>query len=120
MLRKFYTSKKKDRGEIHAIVANLNYILNTRKYFGSFLRTMGIGDYNVYRSRAMIVETIIDEIKENIALFETRVKLEDISEVESDSPFRLRFQVRCVFVEGSRPIYIVVDSRANRVTVEDH
>lgn len=117
MLRKF--RHRKEGGELQAIVDNLNHVLNTRKSFGSFLPTFGIGDYNAYKSRHKIVETIIEEIKENIRLYEPRVKLEHIAEVDSDSPFRLRFQVKCVFLDGAKPIYIVLDSLYNRVFVED-
>ena len=121
MLRRFRTSKPTD--DVHAklapIIDNLNYILNTKKGFGSFISDLGIGDYNAYRAREKIIETIIHEIKENIAKYEPRVRLEQIKEVESDTPFRLRFEMKCMFIDGQKPVFVVIDSLYNRVTVED-
>jgi type VI secretion system protein len=105
-------------GTIEAVVENLNNILNTKKGYGSFVREMGIGDWNEYRSRDKIIGTIIEEIKENVRLFEPRVSLNEIEEVDSGSPFRIRFEVQCVFNEGARPIFIVLDSQQDRVSVE--
>jgi predicted component of type VI protein secretion system len=118
VLRKF-SKKKRDAGDLVAIIDNLNHVLNTRKSFGSWLKPFGIGDWNEYKSRGKIVDTIIEEIKENIRLYEPRVVLEDIAEVPSDSAFRMRFQVKCIINDGEKPIYIVLDSLYNRVYVED-
>jgi type VI secretion system lysozyme-like protein len=119
MLRKFLR-RKTSQSALHDIVDNLNNVLNTRKGFGSFVKNFGIGDWNAYKSRGKIVETIMAEIKENIANYEPRVRLDHIEEVAADSPFRLRFQVKCVYGEDAeRPIYIVLDSLYNRVFVEE-
>lgn len=121
MLQRFRTSQRKDDGlaKFAPIIDNLNHILNTKKGFGSYLADFGIGDYNAYRSRDKIIETIIAEIKENIAKHEPRVRLEEIKEVESDTAFRIRFEMRCVFLDSAKPIYVVIDSLYNRVTIEE-
>ena len=119
MLQRFQRRRRREDAELYAVIENLNHILNTFKGFGSFVKELGIGDYNVYKSKKKIIETIIAEIKQNVALYEPRVRLEQIEQVDSDSPFRLRFQVKCVFNEGARPIYIVLDSFQKRVFVEE-
>ena len=105
--------------EVRSVVENLNRVLNTKKGFGYWLEGYGIGDYNVHRGRSAIVKTLVEELQENIRRFEPRVSLEEVTEVESASPFRLRFQVSGVFVGDDKPFYIVVDSIRQEVTVEE-
>ncbi len=104
--------------EIRSIVDNLNRILNTKKGFGHWHSDYGIGDYNQHRGRTAIVQTLVEEIKENIERFEPRVRLHEVNEVDSASPFRLKFQVSGVFVGHEKPFFIVVDSIRHEVTVE--
>src|SRR5271170_4014217 len=100
LLRKFHRNKG-NATELASIVANLNQLLNTKKGFGFFVPGYGIGDYNEFRSRTKIIETLKAEIQENIAKFEPRVKLEKIDAVGSASPFRLKFQITGSFSEGT-------------------
>lgn len=119
MLLERFRRGKHRTSEIEAMVANLNQVLNTKKGFGYWLPGFGIGDYNEYRGRSRIVQTLIDEIKENIQRFEPRVHVDAISEVDAESPFRLRFEVSGVFVNESKPFNIVVDSLRHDVTIEE-
>jgi len=118
LLRKFYRDRKK-WSEIGSVIDNLNAVLNTKKGFGFWLEGFGIGDYNEYRARKKIVASLIDEIKNNIATFEPRVRIEDIHEVVSDTPFRIRFQMKGVFLDDARPVFVVVDALRNVVTIEN-
>jgi predicted component of type VI protein secretion system len=118
LLEKFLR-RQKPSTEVEKVIRNLNHVLNTKKSFGSYVRELGIGDYNEYKARHKIIETIIEEIKDNVRLFEPRVRLEKIDEVKAESPFRVRFQVQCVLGSGTRPISIILDSQEDRVRVED-
>ena len=115
LITKLYRRKE---NVVQEIVTNLSNVLNTKKGFGSFVKEMGIGDYNAYRSRDRIVETIIQEIKENIELYEPRVRLLDIKEVQIDTSFRIRFELSCVIVNHSQPLYLIFDSLPNSVSIE--
>jgi type VI secretion system protein len=117
LLAKFYRDRKKF-SELTSVISNLNYMLNTKKGFGFWREGYGVGDYNEYKARNKIVQTLIAEIKENIETYEPRVRLDDIQEVPSDSPFRLRFQMRGTFLDDDRPVFIVVDALRNLVTIE--
>jgi predicted component of type VI protein secretion system len=117
LLKKFYRDKRKAT-ELTSVIANLNHMLNTKKGFGSWLPKYGIGDYNEFRAREKIVATLIQEIQENVSTYEPRVKINNIAEVPSDSPFRLRFQMKAVFLEDTKPIFIIVDSLRSSVTIE--
>ena len=116
-MTKFY-SRNPQGDKIQEIIRNLSCVLNTKKGFGSYLKEMGIGDYNAYRSRTKIVETILREIKENINLYEPRVKLIDIREVGTENSFRLRFELKCEMIDHSQPIFLVFDSLRNSIMVE--
>jgi predicted component of type VI protein secretion system len=117
-LAQFYTGKKKP-DEIEAILINLKNILNVKKGFGSFLRELGVGDYNAYRSHKATVHTIIEEITQNIALFEPRVQMVSIREIQADSSFRLRFELTCTIVDNPQPIYLIFDSVNHHFAVEN-
>lgn len=104
--------------DVQDIVENLNRVLNTKKGFGYWLPDFGIGDYNVYRGREHIVRTLVAEIRTNVERYEPRVRIDVVEEVESTSPFRIKFQVSGVFVGRDRPFFIVVDSIRHDVRVE--
>ena len=117
-MEKFYRKKSTDTS-VSSVIKNLNHLLNTRKGFGSFLRRLGIGDWNMYRARNKIIETILEEIKENIQLYEPRVRVMDIKEVESDVSFRLRFELKCEILSKDKPIYVIFDSVLNDIAIEE-
>ena len=118
LFQKFVT-KKSTETLLFSIVRNLNQILNSKKGFSSYVKQFGIGDWNVYKSRHKIIETILDEIKENIELYEPRVKLLDIEEVDSEVASRLRFEMKCVILNKNKPIYVIFDSILNDIIVEN-
>lgn len=113
-----FQRRRSDDSRIQSIIDNLNNMLNTKKEFGSWLRDYGIGDFNAYKSHEKVVETIIAEIRQSIRRYEPRVQVELIREIEADSPFRLRLEVKCAFLEFEKPVYIVIDSIYNKVYVE--
>ena len=117
LLRKFYRDPRK-WSELGSVIGNLNAVLNTKKGFGFWLENYGVGDYNEYKARKKIVTALIAEIKDNIATFEPRVRLDEIQEVPSDSPLRLRFQMKGVFLDDARPVYVVVDALRHVATIE--
>ncbi|GIW70581.1 MAG: hypothetical protein KatS3mg102_0123 [Planctomycetota bacterium] len=114
---RFYLRPRKD-AELRAVIDHLNHMLNTKKTFGAWLQDYGIGDFNEWKSRRKIVDTIMAEIAHNIRRYEPRVDIEEIKEVETDNPFRIRLEVRCRFLAAEKPVYIVIDSLANKVFLE--
>lgn len=116
-LAQFYNGRKRP-DEIESILINLKNILNVKKEFGSFLKDLGIGDYHIYRSHKATVNRIIEEIKENISVYEPRVKLVKIREMQSNTSFRLRFEMECVIVDDAHPIYLIFDSVNHHFAVE--
>lgn len=118
LLSKFARRRQND-DMISDIMQNLQHVLNVRKGYGSVIKNMGIGDYNQYHNQKDVVNTIIEEIKENVVLYEPRVQLIDIKEVKSEHAFRIRFELKCRIIEDSRPIYIVFNSIHSNISVED-
>jgi type VI secretion system lysozyme-like protein len=114
-----FLHKKKEESIINAIVRNLNQILNSKKSFSSYLPQFGIGDWNQHKARHKIIETILEEIKENIELYEPRVKLLEIHEVDSEVAHRLRFEMKCIILNKDKPIYVIFDSILNDIIVEN-
>jgi type VI secretion system lysozyme-like protein len=84
----------KDR-DIKDIIENLNFVLNTKKGYGSFLSDFGIRDMNEYSSRDHLAVAIMEEVKYNIEQYEPRLQLVKISTENNDDPFRISFKIEC-------------------------
>jgi len=104
---------------LKSIVENLNNILNTKRDYGSFLQNFGIRDLNEYSSREDISLAVIEEVKENIKLYEPRVKLVNITMEQNSDPFVISFRVDCVVRNLSQTIQLVFDTFFNKFHVKD-
>jgi type VI secretion system lysozyme-like protein len=90
----YSTAGPKDR-DIKDIIENLNYVLNTKKGYGSFLSDFGIRDMNEYSSRDHLAVAIMEEVKYNIEQYEPRLQLVKISTENNNDPFRISFKIEC-------------------------
>ena len=104
---------------LKSIVDNLNNILNTKKEYGSVLENFGIRDLNEYSSREQISVAVLEEVKQNIELYEPRVELVDISMEDTDNPFIISLRIDCVVRDLSQTIQISFDTFFNKFHVED-
>lgn len=106
-------------GELKDIVDNLNSILNTRKGYGSMIQDLGIRDLNEFCSRQHIAEAIMGEVRRNIELYEPRVQLSSIVQVEDDNPLHLSFRIDCTLRQGSKALHMVFDSLVNTLHLDE-
>ena len=105
---------------LKSIVDNLNNILNTKRDYGSFLVNFGISDLSEYTSREFISVAVKEEVKQNIELYEPRVKLVDIVMEENDDPFVISLRINCIVRDLSQTIQIAFDTFFNKFHVEDN
>jgi len=112
LLRKFmnHAGSRNEDPELNSIISNLNNILNTRKGYGSILKDFGIRDMNEFLSREHIALAVIEEVKTNIARYEPRVELVEITRVDDNNPLRLSFQIKCLLRETSQSLHMVFDT----------
>ena len=103
-----------DDKEIRSIIDNLNNVLNTTRDYGFFLHNFGISDYKYLGTREDIAKAIIDEITENIELFEPRVALEQIVSIKDNKLLRLSFRIDCVVRKTGHSLKLFLDP------VQDH
>lgn len=80
----------------------------------AFLHNYGISDYKYLGTREDIAKAIINEVTENIALFEPRVTLEQIVSVKDNKIFRLSFRIDCVVRNTGHSLKLFLDP------VQDH
>ena len=73
-----YNNRHGSNCDINVIIANLNNILGTKRGYGFFLEKFGLSDYKHISSHDDIVDMLSSEIKENIELFEPRIKVKKI------------------------------------------
>jgi len=97
LLNKLATNKKNaEDNQIRSIIDNLNNILNTTRGYGFFLQDFGISDYKYLCTREDMEKAIINEITENITLFEPRIVLQQVVSIKDDKLSRLSFRIDCV------------------------
>ena len=110
LLRKLAGHKGQDIAyDIISIVDNLNNILNSTRDYGFFLQNFGISDYRYLSTREDIANAIIKEVNENIALFEPRVIVNGIIQVEEDKVLYLSFVIDAVVRSNGQPLKLFLN-----------
>ncbi|OPY12633.1 MAG: Gene 25-like lysozyme [Syntrophus sp. PtaB.Bin001] len=99
--------------DIQDIIENLNYVLNTKKGYGSFLPDFGIRDMNEYSSRDQLAAVIMEEVKFNIERYEPRLQLLKISIEKNNDPFRISFKIECRVKETQKALFMEFNSVYN-------
>lgn len=100
---------ERDDDEIASIIENINNILNTKRGYGFFLQDFGLSDYHHLSSCNDITAIIINEVTENIARFEPRIKLINIEAINENTFFRQSFCIDCVVRDNARPLKLFLD-----------
>ncbi|RIZ65941.1 MAG: hypothetical protein D0531_07100 [Methylococcales bacterium] len=103
--------------DIKSIVANINNILNCTRDYGSFLDNFGVSDYRYLSTQEDIAKAIIEEVDQNIALFEPRVVVNEITFVEEDKDLRLSFIINAVLRNNGQPLKLFLSPVADRLQV---
>lgn len=117
-LRKLSGDRGQAEGyEIKSIIDNLNNIFNSTRDYGFFLHNFGISDYRYLSTREDIARSIIVEVGENIALFEPRVVVNEISYVQEHKLLRLSFLIDAVLRDNGQPLKLFLDPVGDRLQV---
>jgi phage baseplate assembly protein W len=87
---------------------NLKLILSTKRGTGYFLKNFGLSDV-VFRTPEETVTVLTEELKENIRLFEPRVRLVKINEEYDDDGQRVTLVVLLERIDTRAPIRLSVD-----------
>jgi len=103
--------------EIKSIIDNLNNIFNSTRDYGFFLHDFGISDYRYLSTREDIAKAIIVEVSENIALFEPRMLVNEISSVQDNKLIRLSFLIDAVLRNNGQPLKLFLDPVNDRLQV---
>ena len=104
--------------DIKSIVTNLNNILNCTRDYGSFLDNFGVSDYRYLSTREDIAKAIIEEVDQNITLYEPRVVVNEIILVEEDKDLRLSFIIDAVLRNNGKPLKLFLAPVADRLQVK--
>ena len=99
--------------DIQDIIENLNFVLNTKRGYGSFLTDFGIRDMNEYSSRDHLAVAIMDEVKYNIEQYEPRLQLVRITAENNDDPFRISFKIECRLKDTQKALLMDFNSVYN-------
>jgi phage baseplate assembly protein W len=91
------------------VMENLRWIFSTRRGSGYFLEDFGVSDAG-FRTPAEMVGSTIDEIRQNIRLYEPRVEVIDVDEDWDDAGKQSKLIVRLRLREAKEKLEIVVDT----------
>jgi type VI secretion system lysozyme-like protein len=106
------TAGRKDK-DLQDIIENLNYVLNSKKGFGSFLQDFGIRDMSECSSRDHLAAVIMEEVKYNIEHYEPRLQLVKISTEKTNDPFRISFKIECRMKDTQKALFMEFNSVYN-------
>jgi|MudIll2142460700_1097286.scaffolds.fasta_scaffold02944_2 type VI secretion system lysozyme-like protein len=104
--------------EFQDIIENLNYVLNAKKGFGSFLPDFGIRDMSECSSRDHLAAAIIEEVKYNIEHYEPRLELVRISTEKTADPFRISFKIECRIKDTKKALFMEFNSVYNDIRLK--
>lgn len=88
------------------VVTHLIGLFNTKQTFGAWQKGLGVRSYSSGRSRADIIEQVIQDIKYNLEKFEERIKIIEIRVMDSENVFNLRFQIKCQLGSSFHSYYV--------------
>jgi len=111
------TQKKNFESEHESLIRSLNNILNSKRDYSCYLHKYGIGDFSHYSDSQQLIDAVIEEIKENIALYEPRVDIIEVEALSNVIPFRIAFRMNCTLKNSHQSIEMVFDSLWNKFTV---
>lgn len=77
-----------------SVVRNLSYLFNSRPDYASQLRDFGIGDYLSQQGRKGVHLSILREMQQLIANYESRFLLREIKTLGRDSDLKLHILLR--------------------------
>ena len=118
LLRKLAGGKSNpEDNEIKSIIDNLNNMFNTTRGYGFFLQNFGISDYKYLSTREDIAKAIISEISENIELFEPRIVLNQVVDIQDDKLFRLSFRIDFMVRNKPHSLKLFLDSIDNHYQI---
>lgn len=113
-----YNNRHESNCDINVIIANLNNILGTKRGYGFFLEKFGLSDYKHISSHEYVVDLLSSEIKENIELFEPRVKVKKIINNTDTSLTLLSFQLDFEVNKHSYSYKVYLDSVSKSFQVQ--
>jgi predicted component of type VI protein secretion system len=113
-----YNNRQESNCDINVIIANLNNILGTKRGYGFFLEKFGLSDYKHISSHEYVVDLLSSEIKENIELFEPRVKVKKIINTTDISLTLLSFQLDFEVAKHSYSYKVYLDSVSKSFQVQ--
>jgi len=103
--------------EYEDIIQNLNFILNTKKQYGSIINNFGMRDLNEFYDKEGIAKVVIEEISENIKQFEPRIKNVEIINKNTASIFQMAFILECQVFDTKQSLNVTFDTVFNSFIV---
>jgi phage baseplate assembly protein W len=90
------------------VMENLRWIFSTRRGSGYFLDDFGVSDAG-FRTPAEMVVSTMDEIRQNIRLYEPRVEVIDVDEDWDEAGKQSKLVVRLRLRDAKEKLEIIVD-----------
>jgi type VI secretion system lysozyme-like protein len=105
--------------DLQKVVANLNWVLNTKRGYGSILTDFGISDLNECTSRDVLILKIMEEVKRNIELYEPRLQLINIAVKDNKDVFRISFDINCILKDTRKALVMEFNSVYNNFNIKN-
>lgn len=111
--RKFLGGTQRD--ELDAIRDNLHHVLSARRGTGFFLPTFGVTESGC-RTPAETIERLSAEIRENLALYEPRLCVQEIQDHFNEDG-SVRISVHCRVTSSDQRVQIVMGTKGQLLQI---
>jgi|688.fasta_scaffold12578_3 type VI secretion system lysozyme-like protein len=95
--------------DIESIIDNLDNILNSVRNYDSFLSNFGMSDYRYLSGKEDIARAIIEEIKNNIKLYEPRIRVQEVTFIQEIGFSHLSFNIDAVLSDNGKPLKLFLN-----------
>ena len=117
LYRNFISNDGAADDELTDILRNLQWILDTKRGSGYFIKEFGLTQGG-FRTNAEIIQVYTTEIREIIELFEPRLTFIELGDDYDPETGRIKLEIGCKLTESGQPVTMVLDPKTQKLKVQ--
>lgn len=117
LYRNFISDDAADGDEMADIMRNLQWILDTKRGSGYFIKEFGLTQGG-FRTNAEIIQVYTEEIREIIELFEPRLTFIELGDDYDPDTGRIKLEIGCKLTDTGQPVTMVLDPKTQKLKIQ--
>lgn len=104
--------------ELGRVIRNLEAVLNTQSGYGYFVREFGLGEYTEKRGSRALVDSLTEEIQQEIERHEPRLRDVEVTLRAQDGSLWLHFALTATLAGKPLELRLFFDTVSGRIQIE--